>query len=123
MRPRARRERRARRRRAASMQLQRAAAALAFDAKERAFPVEAAGIAGEAPRAADDAVARHYDRDGIAPDRCADGAARRRHAELACDLAVRRRSSRRDVEERVPDRTLEVGSLQVERNVERRTRA
>src|SRR5947208_13805868 len=88
--------------------------ALGFDPQERGLALEPAGVAGERARAADDAMAGNDDRHRIAPDRGADGTARRRQAESARDRAVARRRARRDAKERVPDRALEIGSLQVE---------
>ena len=63
--------------------------ALGLEPQQRRLALEAAGVAGQRAVAADDAVARHDDRDRVAADRGADGAARRRPAELARD---RRRS-------------------------------
>ncbi len=63
-------------------------------------------------------MAGHDDRDRIPADRRADGAARRRKAELARDLAVAARRAGLDAQQRLPDVALECRALQVERHVE-----
>src|SRR5204863_592062 len=117
------RARAARRRHAASMKLQLARAsaaadAIGLDAQQRGLAVEAAGIAGQRARAADDAMAGHDDRDRISAHRRADGATRRRQAELARDLAIAPRRAGLDAQERLPDVALECRALEVERHVE-----
>src|SRR5450755_4598618 len=84
-----------------------------LDAQERRLALEAAGVAGQRPGAADDAMARHDDRDGIAPDGGADGAARSRPAEPARDVAVAARRAAFELEQLAPDGALERRSVQV----------
>src|SRR5437763_6185259 len=101
------------------MELQRsfiasAAGALGLEAKKRRLALEAARIAGEGTRAADDAMARHDDRDRVAADGGADGPARRGHAERAGDVAVAARRARGDLQEGLPHFALERRPLQIE---------
>jgi hypothetical protein len=63
-------------------------------------------------------MARHQDRDRIAADRGADRTHRDRLADRARDVAVGPGRAGADREQRLPDRALEGGALQVERDVE-----
>ena len=64
-------------------------------------------------------MARHDDRDRVAPVRGTDGAARGRAADRARDIAVAAQRAVRDVEERAPHELLERRALRGHLDVER----
>lgn len=79
---------------------------------------EAARITGQGAVAADDAVARHDDRNRVQADRCANRAGGRRAADRHGDLAVAAQHAGFDLEQRAPHLALERRAVQVEPQVE-----
>ena len=78
----------------------------------------AAAVAGDAPVAAEHAVARHDDRDRVRADRAADRATGRRATGADAELAVGDDLAEVEGDELLPDRELERGAGERQREVE-----
>ena len=92
-----------------------------FELQQACFDVDSAREADEFARRADDAMARHHDRDRIAAVGRSDRARLPQVAQLLREIAVRARLAVRDREQRVPNRLLERSAREVE--VERKRAA
>ena len=90
---------------------------LALAREQRALALDPPAIAGQLAVAADDAVARHQQRQLVAGAGLRDGAHRLRPAERGGDLAVGRGPPRRDLLQGAPDQRLEGGAADVERQI------
>src|SRR6185295_1124946 len=92
----------------------------AFEVEQEALARQPAGVAGEAPVLADDAVARDDHGERVVRDGIADLAGERGVAELARELPVRRRLPVGNPRDEVPDLPLERGAGHGRRQVEAR---
>src|SRR5262249_21751160 len=79
-------------------------------AEDRALARQTPVIAAEASRFADHPVAWHDEGDRVASDRGADGACRRRLAEMSGDIGIGRGLAHRNAQERFPHADLEIGA-------------
>src|SRR5215218_4348464 len=91
----------------ASASRRRETAPAGLQLEQAALAVEPAAVAGQAAVAAEDAMAAHDDRERVAGVGGADGARQRRVAQLARQLAVRRRLAVRNAADQRPDALLE----------------
>src|SRR4051794_38852264 len=89
-----------------------------LELEQGALHLDPARVAGERAVGADDAVARHDDRDRVQRVRAADGAARRGPADPRRDLGVRRGLAVRDRANLVPHAPLELRAGEPELEVE-----
>src|SRR5690606_39127075 len=94
-----------------------------LEAQQCALALDPAGVAGERTVAADDAVAWHDHRDGVAADGAADRAHAARRTGATRHLGVAQRPAVRDLHQLRPHAALERRSVEYDRQLERGTLA